>query len=405
MTVPKYSWSFFFYSWFKRIVAVALITQSFLCFLLLQTYTEHKLRRDNNTSTSNNKTSSFGFTAVPASDFYDLTYHGRDHLIIKQLNFTLPVIHRLNQRPVDHRKMHKARESMGVILKGRPGTGKTLFVQKYCAYLDYALHRDKSGDNISGDNISGDTSGDISNNTGDNTGDNISNNISNNINTLPDIHHIRYPNSIVHLYTVRGSDISSKFMGESENIIRRLFSTVQRDCTSNNRDSTSNRDISNNSTISTSNGTMRVNVIFFDEAESFFCKRSLMDQSNQAHQIMLSEFLLQFNALKSQCAPVFFFAATNYPELLDEAVVRRFARRIFFDGVSQEEVMEYVESKGDLYRLNTIEKEELCKMAGGTTHAYLQCILSKFTEFTVEGEYVRFDLERAREYVSREKIV
>eukprot|EP01035_Chromulina_nebulosa_P021461 gene21461-27799_t len=114
------------------------------------------------------------------------------------------------------------------------------------------------------------------------------------------------------LYSVRPSDILSKYQGESERYIRYLFEQALKQPKS---------------------------IIFFDEFDSIAVARGAADDSIQSRRL-LSEILLFLSKLKSLqngnksikntlYPKLSIIAATNRLEDLDEAIVRRFDTKIY----------------------------------------------------------------------------
>lgn len=101
--------------------------------------------------------------------------------------------------------------------------------------------------------------------------------------------------------SVSASSLTSKWIGESESLVRALFTYAKykQPC-----------------------------VIFFDEIDSLLEKRS--EQGNETFNRIKTEFLVQLdgaNALKAE-DQVLLIGATNRPDVIDEAILRRFTKRI-----------------------------------------------------------------------------
>ncbi|KAL7028644.1 hypothetical protein ACKWTF_005935 [Chironomus riparius] len=101
--------------------------------------------------------------------------------------------------------------------------------------------------------------------------------------------------------SVSASSLTSKWIGESETLVRAMFTyaKIKQPC-----------------------------VIFFDEIDSLLEKRS--EQGNETFNRIKTEFLVQLdgaNALK-ETDKVLLIGATNRPDVIDEAILRRFTKRI-----------------------------------------------------------------------------
>lgn len=100
--------------------------------------------------------------------------------------------------------------------------------------------------------------------------------------------------------TVSSSDLLSKWLGESEKLVRGLFELARKRAPS---------------------------IIFIDEIDSLLCERS--DQDSESSRRIKNEFLLQLDGFNTSLDGVFFLAATNLPEKIDHAIRRRFEKKIY----------------------------------------------------------------------------
>lgn len=133
------------------------------------------------------------------------------------------------------------------------------------------------------------------------------------------------------LLTVSASEIVSKWQGESEKAIRELF---ERGREMSRTSSSSSKGSKQNKTTTT---TTRC-VIFFDEIDSIGRRRGGSEEGETSRRV-LTELLKQMDGVgnKGNAADgvgdeeVLVVAATNAPEELDGALLRRFEKRIFVD--------------------------------------------------------------------------
>lgn len=102
-------------------------------------------------------------------------------------------------------------------------------------------------------------------------------------------------------YSVKCSDILSKWFGDAEQNVRNLFDTARND---------------------------EAAIIFFDEFEAIGTTR---DGSDPAMQRLIPEILAQMDGFEKHAGALLFIAATNKPWMLDSAFLRpgRFAERIY----------------------------------------------------------------------------
>ncbi len=102
-------------------------------------------------------------------------------------------------------------------------------------------------------------------------------------------------------FSISASSLMSKWIGEGEQLVRTLFEVA---------------------------AFRQPAVVFLDEVDSLLCQRS--SEENEASRRMKTEFMVQLDgAGTSQSARVVVVGATNRPEELDEAVRRRFVKRIY----------------------------------------------------------------------------
>uniref|UniRef100_A0A1I7T586 microtubule-severing ATPase n=1 Tax=Caenorhabditis tropicalis TaxID=1561998 RepID=A0A1I7T586_9PELO len=104
-------------------------------------------------------------------------------------------------------------------------------------------------------------------------------------------------------FNISASSLTSKWVGDSEKTIRGLFQIAR-------------------------NG--QPSIIFIDEIDSILCERSEKDA--EVSRRMKTEFLIQFDgATSSPDDRILVIGATNRPHELDDAVLRRFPKRIMLN--------------------------------------------------------------------------
>ena len=152
-------------------------------------------------------------------------------------------------------------------------------------------------------------------------------------------------------FSVSSSDLMSKFVGESEKLIKQLFKLANEKAPS---------------------------IIFIDEIDSMCGDRS--EGENEASRRVKTEFLVQMQGVGHDNKNVLVLGATNLPWALDKAVRRRFERRIYIplpdkvariyllrsklkglDGNLSDEDIEMIAEKTDGY--SGADIEILCKDA------------------------------------------
>lgn len=101
-------------------------------------------------------------------------------------------------------------------------------------------------------------------------------------------------------FSVSSSDLMSKYVGESEKLIKELFKLAQAKAPS---------------------------IIFIDEIDSMCGNRT--EGENESSRRVKTEFLVQMQGVGSKNDKVLVLGATNLPWALDPAVRRRFERRVY----------------------------------------------------------------------------
>ncbi|CAG0919440.1 unnamed protein product, partial [Notodromas monacha] len=102
-------------------------------------------------------------------------------------------------------------------------------------------------------------------------------------------------------FNISASALTSKWFGEGEKLVRALFAVANH---------------------------VQPSVIFIDEVDSLLGKRQ--DSQNDAMKRLVAEFLVQSDGVATQKGSrVILMGATNLPEQLDEAALRRFAKRVY----------------------------------------------------------------------------
>ena len=108
-------------------------------------------------------------------------------------------------------------------------------------------------------------------------------------------------------FSISASTLVSKWMGESEKLMRTLFALA---------------------------AIQSPSIIFIDEVDSILTKRSSEEQ--EASRRLKTEFLIQLDGVGSTKNRILVIAATNRPFDLDEAALRRLTKRIYIGLPDQE---------------------------------------------------------------------
>ncbi|XP_055956771.1 spastin isoform X1 [Patella vulgata] len=135
-------------------------------------------------------------------------------------------------------------------------------------------------------------------------------------------------------FNISASSLTSKWVGEGEKLVRALFAAARE---------------------------LQPSIIFMDEIDSLLCERR--EGENDASRRLKTEFLVQFDGVCSgPDEKVLVMGATNRPQELDDAVLRRFTKRVYV-------MMPDIETRGKMLKNllvkhdNPLTAQELDKLA------------------------------------------
>jgi len=117
-------------------------------------------------------------------------------------------------------------------------------------------------------------------------------------------------------FNISASSLTSKYLGESEKLVRTLFDLAHE---------------------------MQPSVVFIDEIESILSKRK--EDENDAMKRLKTEFLIQFDGVgSSEDLRVLIIGATNRPFDLDPAIIRRLPKRVYVGPFNAEERQGFIKT-------------------------------------------------------------
>ncbi|KAI5654348.1 hypothetical protein M9H77_31535 [Catharanthus roseus] len=149
-------------------------------------------------------------------------------------------------------------------------------------------------------------------------------------------------------FSVSASSLTSKWVGEGEKLVRTLFSVAI---------------------------SKQPSVIFIDEIDSIMSTRT--SDENEASRRLKSEFLVQFDGVTSSSDDlVIVIGATNKPQELDDAVLRRLVKRIYIplpDANVRRQLLKN-KLKGQQFSLPDGDLERLVRETEGYSGSDLQAL-------------------------------
>jgi len=159
------------------------------------------------------------------------------------------------------------------------------------------------------------------------------------------------------LFNISSSTLMSKWLGESEKLVRTLFMVARE---------------------------LQPCIIFMDEVDAMLSLRH--SGEHESSRRLKTEFLSRFDGVSSNSNDrILVLGATNRPQDLDDAVIRRFPRRILVDMPSYSDRVEMMRHflKDESHSLSLEDLEDVANVTGGFSasdikalarHASLQCL-------------------------------
>ena len=127
-------------------------------------------------------------------------------------------------------------------------------------------------------------------------------------------------------------------------------------------------------------------VVFIDEIDSILSSRS--EGQHEASRRLETEFLVQMDGVNGNAEErVILIGATNRPQELDEAVRRRFTKRIYVDlpnGKAREELILHLMANVPC-KLGTRDVKQLVKLTDGYSGSDLSALCKESAMFPLRG--------------------
>ncbi|GAB6024464.1 hypothetical protein CHUAL_009623 [Chamberlinius hualienensis] len=140
-------------------------------------------------------------------------------------------------------------------------------------------------------------------------------------------------------FSISASTLTSKYVGEGEKLVRALFAVARE---------------------------LQPSIIFIDEIDSLLTERK--ENEHEASRRLKTEFLLEFDGLHADAEErILVMGATNRPQELDEAILRRFPKRVYVslpDELTRMALLRRLLSKHDS-PLNERQLQKLARLTEG----------------------------------------
>ncbi|XP_052346615.1 spastin-like isoform X2 [Oncorhynchus keta] len=135
-------------------------------------------------------------------------------------------------------------------------------------------------------------------------------------------------------FNISAASLTSKYVGEGEKLVRALFAVARE---------------------------LQPSIIFIDEIDSLLCERR--EGEHDASRRLKTEFLIELDNVQSGGDErVLVMGATNRPQELDEAVLRRFAKRVYVALPTEETRLKLVKNLLEKHG-NPLAQKELSQLA------------------------------------------
>lgn len=168
-------------------------------------------------------------------------------------------------------------------------------------------------------------------------------------------------------FNISAATLTSKYVGDGEKLVRALFSVARK---------------------------LQPSIIFIDEIDSLLSERNTGE--HEASRRLKTEFLVEFDGLPSnlESDKIVVLGATNRPQELDEAALRRFTKRVYValpDQSTREHLIRKLLSKQGC-ALSDIAVTNLAACTKGYSGSDLTALAKDAALEPIRGEYLQRSL-------------
>lgn len=176
-------------------------------------------------------------------------------------------------------------------------------------------------------------------------------------------------------FNITATSLASKWRGDSERLVRVLFEMAR---------------------------FYSPSTIFIDEMDTMFCKRST-DGEHEASKRVKSELLTQMEGVHTDDSQVIVLGATNFPWMLDDALIRRLEKRIYIPLPDEEARKELLKiNLKDVQLDKELDLDELAKKFEGYSGADISNVCRDASLMGMRKRVIGLDREEIKSLNAKE---